>query len=108
MLVRVRNEIVHYKMSGPAPSFIKGLEQRGIVLPRPKEAGDADYAWARKISCTEGIRWAHNTACRVVRKLAEFAPQDHRAYIAGVDNFQEISMTDVEAWLTAMSSRVDT
>lgn len=105
ILVRLRNEIVHYKMFGPAPAVIKDLEQRGIVLPKPENAEGADYLWVQMISCTEGIRWANNTAYHVVHKLVEFVPQDRRDSITGLaSNFVEISAADVKATLEAMSA----
>ncbi len=106
ILVKLRNEIVHYKMAGPEPKVVKDLEQRGIAIAKPENAPEgAGYLWVQKISCTEGIRWANNTACRVVHELAGFAEQDGRASMAGLaDNFVEISAEDVEVMLRAMSS----
>jgi hypothetical protein len=106
ILVKLRNEIVHYKMSGPEPTVVRDLEQRGIALAKPENAPEgADYLWVQKISCTEGIRWANNTACRVVHKFAGFVPQDRRDSITGLaDNFVEISAADVKATLEAMSA----
>ncbi|MDQ7842104.1 MAG: hypothetical protein RDU83_13950 [bacterium] len=104
MLVRLRNEIVHYKMAGLPLGLLRDLEQRGIALPKPEKTQPADYLAMGKISCTEGIRWAHNTACRVVHRLVELAPPDrseNMAYLAS--GFVEITTADVEAALAAMS-----
>lgn len=90
LLCKLRNEVVHFKMQFEVPKYIQPLTQRGIALT----TGDsqADYPWPARISCTEGIRWAHNTACRTAQKLASFVPEDKREHIAiGLSNFQELT-----------------
>jgi hypothetical protein len=72
-LVKIRNDLVHYKMGLRIPPYVRDLQQRGIALERKETAL---FAWTDAISTVEGIRWAHNTACAVIRALAaEF----HRA-----------------------------
>ena len=74
LLIKVRNHFVHYKMKHKPPKFLKSLDDRGISLGSPTGTARADYAWAHKLSCSEGIRWAHNTVCDVVKELASFDP----------------------------------
>ena len=77
MLTKVRNELVHYKM-GWAPTFIRALAQRGIALKVEPEAEEArgGIAWGNRLSTTEGIRWAHNTAVATVQALARLFPEE--------------------------------
>jgi hypothetical protein len=90
-LVRIRNDIVHFKMGMQAPRYLRHLEERGIAITNPSAAEGVDYAWPDRLSSTEGIRWAHNTARRVVNGLVEFVPSEHRGLLAGmVENYREI------------------
>ncbi|MBI3129654.1 MAG: hypothetical protein HYZ11_18750 [Candidatus Tectomicrobia bacterium] len=98
LLVKVRNAIVHFKMGFDAPKCLPHLSQRGIALTAENKV-NADYSWPHKLSCTEGIRWAHNTACKVVQKLIEFVPEEKFPIpksMAG--NFIEISDQFVQEW----------
>jgi hypothetical protein len=94
-LIRVRNTMVHYKMENTAPSYMKALEDRKVVLIADSEA--SDYLWMHKLSCTEGIRWANNTATRTVHRLVELL-KDGKA-IPNIfnlaNNFIEISKDEV-------------
>ena len=77
LLTKVRNELVHYKM-GWAPKFVRILAQRGIafrVEPEAEKVGGG-IAWGHRLSTTEGIRWAHNTAVEVVQAMARLFPDD--------------------------------
>jgi hypothetical protein len=103
LLIRIRNDLVHYKMGSTPPKYIKPLEERGIILPSPgaEQGIDADYAWPSKLSCSEGIRWAHNTACETVQALVDFAPQDSREklpYVKLITNFEPISRSYAIDW----------
>ena len=60
LLVRVRNEFVHYKMSDLAPKFVGELQAKGVALRAPRAREGADYIWLHQLCSTEGIRWAHN------------------------------------------------
>lgn len=71
-LINVRNDLVHYKMESGIPSRVKDLEQRGIAIRI------SDSGWAKWIQTTEGIRWAHKTACETMREIIGFA--DHRSH----------------------------
>lgn len=73
LLIRVRNDVVHFKMEGKPPSYLKGLDQRGISLTAWTDSQDSDYVWPHKLSTSEGIRWAHNTACATIKALAYLA-----------------------------------
>jgi hypothetical protein len=96
LLVKVRNDFVHYKMHKPIPNYVQVLEQRSIALPASH--GGADYAWVHKLSSSEGIRWAHNTACRVVQALAQMIPDKHRDFLAMLaSGFVEIDESFAQA-----------
>jgi hypothetical protein len=100
LLVKVRNDVIHFKMEMEPPSYLRPLVDRGIALTAEASAAGADYAWPHKLSCTEGIRWAHNTACRVVNGLADFVPPEHRDLVAaGAHNFREIPEAEFREWL---------
>ena len=73
LLVRIRNDIVHYKMKFERPEYLRNFNSGNTITAKDEMA---DYPWAMRLSSTEGIRWAHNTACKVVQKLATFVP-DH-------------------------------
>ena len=66
LLIRVRNIFVHYKMTSTPPGFLQALDDRRISLVAPQVPTGGDFAWAHKLSSSEGIRWAHNTACNIV------------------------------------------
>ena len=76
ILIKIRNTFVHYKMKYEAPKFIKDLDEKRITLKSNKQDNNVDFAWAHKLSSSEGIRWAHNTACNVIQTLARYAPED--------------------------------
>jgi hypothetical protein len=83
MLIRVRNAIVHYKMEETTPAFVLDLNQRGIGLStKPPKGFEGRFMqpWVWEISTVEGIRWAHNTACRMVQKLIELMPTNVDEY----------------------------
>ena len=72
LLIKLRNSLVHYKMNFDIPKPVKDLKQRGIAL------GDPDSPWTSCVSTTEGMRWAHKTACETIRKMISFA--DHESH----------------------------
>ena len=95
LLLRVRNDFVHYKMYRSPPKYVKALEQRSIALSTGRK--EADYAWVHKLSSSEGIRWAHNTACRVVQALAQMIPDKQRDILAPLArDFVEIDASEAE------------
>jgi hypothetical protein len=75
MLVNLRNQLVHYKMSGKTPSFVHDLARRKIAIQPPEEGVSP---WLPKVSTLEGIAWAHRTACRTVREIIALFPEDKR------------------------------
>jgi len=52
------------------------LDEKGITLKLNKQNHNVDFAWAHKLSSSEGIRWAHNTACNIIQTLASYAPEN--------------------------------
>lgn len=64
LLIKIRNEIVHYKMNESSPNCFRDLEQRGISLAEKD-------TWPQNLSCLQGIKWAHNTACLTIRTLVD-------------------------------------
>ncbi|GEM_PF-2169383 len=90
LLVKIRNDFVHYKMEEKVPGYVKPLEDRGIALPAPSEFGD--YVWVHKLSTSEGIRWSHNTVCKVAKTLVSFIPEEHKPimFASLLQNFVEI------------------
>lgn len=80
-LIRVRNDLVHYKVLSQSPKYVKDLVQRGIALAPHVTVKWEDYSWPDKLSTSEGIRWAHNTACQAVEALVSFMPEIHRDMI---------------------------
>ncbi len=93
LLIKVRNAFVHYKMKFEIPSFLKPLQDLGIALkwePMP---------WASALSTSEGIRWAHNTACCTMRELLGFLPDTFHPMKFMWENYlSEISTDNVRAW----------
>ena len=70
LLISIRNALVHYRTDKRAPSCIEDLKRRKIAL-QDQHLGGA-FPWPHAISCTEGVRWAHNTACQTINKLMSF------------------------------------
>lgn len=67
LLIKLRNSLVHYKMNNDVPKAVKDLRQRGIAISK------SDIPWTSSISTTEGIRWAHNTVCEMMKEMIGFA-----------------------------------
>lgn len=100
LLIKVRNDFVHYKMKGTPPEYLKALDDRGISLVARSKVEGVDYAWPWKLSSSEGIRWAHNTACKIIDKLVSFMPADKAKAMAehSAKNFTPISDSHVREW----------
>lgn len=96
LLIKVRNTVVHFTMEMKPPSYIRILSERGIALTAVAAPEGADYAWPHKLSSTEGIRWAHNSTCRIIAALVEFIPSEHRLGVSA-SHFHEISAQDMQA-----------
>ena len=103
LLCRVRNDMVHFKMQFKAPKYIQTLEQRKVAFVR--SVGQTS-PWPLKLACTEGIRWAHNAACKVAQGLAAYVPEHQRQDLAGtVNSFVAIEASEVTTWLHARSGQ---
>jgi hypothetical protein len=99
LLCRVRNDVVHFKMQFQEPKYIRSLCDRKIALV---DEADEVGPWPHKLSSSEGIRWAHNTACAVVHQLVSFIPPNERDNLGHLAaNFAHISEAEVEAFLSA-------
>lgn len=101
LLIKVRNDLIHYKMSGRIPNYLKPLEDRGIAL-RDKGTTKETRAispWPHKLTCTEGVRWAHNTACNTVRALFDFGTDGWKEVNQPLlENFTPIPEADIIKW----------
>jgi hypothetical protein len=101
LLIKIRNEFIHYKMKDNSPKFLQNLEDRRISLVTPAP-GKGDYFWVHNLCSSEGIRWAHNTACSVVNKLFSFMPSNSPAagmISALTGNFSAIPESFARDWL---------
>ena len=109
LLVKVRNDLVHYKMQGSPPKYIADLSQRRIALTNDQVSTmGVDYLWPQKLSSTEGIRWAHNTVCKVVHKLVEFIPEEYRGVLGvSAPNYQEIPRERIREWFDKQGGATD-
>jgi hypothetical protein len=102
LLIKIRNDMIHYKMPTTPPKYVNHLSERGIALVAPsfKENG-ADYPWPSKLSCSEGIRWANNTASSTVQQLVQFVNTGYRDIIEGIaSNFITIPESFALNWYT--------
>lgn len=82
MLVKIRNDIVHYKMPATAPGYLKDLLAHGIALA-PYEGDTLGLStWPRELSTLEAIRWAVNTCHAVTFKIVEFAEAEEEEQAA--------------------------
>jgi hypothetical protein len=99
-LVTIRNALVHYKMDGKRPTCVDDLQQKGVALPR--EEG-ADGSWVWDVSCSEGIRWAHNTAARTIRAIhAMIGPAQQKWFDYAARGYDEITRADAEGYLRSL------
>ena len=102
LLIKVRNQFVHHKMEGKSPKYLKALDQRRVSLALPESTnGSNDHQWVERLSSSEGIRWAHNTVCDVIKSLYDFVPLEKTQVgpIALVNNFSPISDLHAKDWL---------
>ena len=95
-LTDVRNDLTHYKMGPEPPKYIDALSRRGIALTAVATVPGADHLWPSKLSSVEGIRWANNTASRMVAALVLLVPEEHRDLLClAAGNFVDISSSDL-------------
>ena len=67
-LVRIRNDLVHYKFEPKAPGYVADLRQRKVAL----QGDNVDKeGWPYAISSVKGLVWAHNVAGSVAGELAK-------------------------------------
>jgi hypothetical protein len=97
MLVRLRNEIVHYKMKSGTPSFVQPLIDRKIAFKHthPVSVGENSKfitIWIHDVSTSEAIRWGHNTVCEVVNEIYKLIPEGpaYKMFSHSASNFQLI------------------
>ncbi len=79
-LIRIRNELIHYKMAFTEPSFMKDLKRKKIALD------DVGTTWTHNISSLKGMFWAHNTICATIRELIDFATPETHPLLAQMKN----------------------
>lgn len=103
LVIKIRNDLVHYKMKDNLPKYLPSLVQRGIALKDPPEG---HFLWVHQLNTTEGIRWAHNTVCCIAHALVELIPKKREMeFIAEgmakdlLKNFKEIPKTIAEKFL---------
>ncbi len=74
-LVRVRNEVTHFKMASKTPKLVNDLARQGVFMTSPS-APRSEFPWPSRISCTEGIRWAINTLAAMASELHDWLAED--------------------------------
>lgn len=100
-LVKLRNEIVHYKMKSVPPKFFQNLSDRKIALQlTQKNKTDNEHHvqfWISEINCSEAMRWGYNTVCETVFALTKVVPPlASESVISHVpSNFQKIDTESV-------------
>lgn len=79
-LINVRDSFVHYKMGYEAE--YKGafdyLTKKGVALNSPDSPS---RFWVSDLSTFEGIRWAHNTALKIIKEIIDTAIKTDRHQI---------------------------
>jgi hypothetical protein len=102
LLIALRHELVHYKMGLKPPEVVKTLTLRGLASPAvPADAEDGGIVpWVARVSTAEGLRWAHNTACAIVRAIVDLAPAGASGmWTAAKFNFMQINEAAAREWL---------
>lgn len=96
MLVKLRNEIVHYKMKLKTPSFFQPLADRNIAFNHKLSVDEQKNSkiitiWINDINTTEAIRWGHNTVCNIVNEILNFIPVEQKSMFSDLaSNFKII------------------
>jgi hypothetical protein len=79
-LINVRDSFVHYKMGYEAE--YKGafdyLTKKGVAIDSPDSPS---RFWVSDLSTFEGIRWAHNTALKIIKDIIDMAIKTNRHQI---------------------------
>jgi hypothetical protein len=79
-LIKVRDSFVHYKM-GIDPEdegIFDYLVRKGVAINSPN---DPNRFWVSDLSTFEGIRWAHNTALKIISDIIDTAIKTNRHQI---------------------------
>jgi hypothetical protein len=76
-LIEVRDSFVHYKMevSVEYKGIFEYLVREGVARGSPD---DPSRFWVSDLSTLEGIRWAHNTAVKIIKEIIDTAIKTHR------------------------------
>ncbi len=76
-LINVRNSFVHYKMEidPEHKGVFDYLVKKGIAINSPN---DLNRFWVFDLSTFEGIRWAHNTALKIIKDIIDTAIKTNR------------------------------
>lgn len=79
-LIKVRDSFVHYKMAFEPENegIFDYLVREGIAIKSPK---DTNRFWAHDLCTFEGIRWAHNTAIKIIKNIIDTAIKTDRHQI---------------------------
>lgn len=96
-LISIRNDITHYKMYKPVGKYMKDLQNRKITFgsTRPEDYW-VTQPWVEQLNCSEGIRWAYNTACKTLHTLLDLQDPGPGAYgFYKKENFPLISEDEV-------------
>ena len=106
VLIKLRNELTHYKMGMHHPKFVETLKQRNVLLPGPRDPPEnLMSAWVWDVSTINGIIWAHNTAAAVVQRLVACDEKDVRNGKSGASNFPPLDTAAFRAHLNAMGPK---
>lgn len=79
-LIKVRDSFVHYKMAlePEDKGIFDYLVRQGIALNTPN---NPSRFWAHDLCTFEGIRWAHNTALKIIKDIIDTAIKTNRHQI---------------------------
>lgn len=79
-LIKVRDTFVHYKMAlePEDKGIFDYLLKKGIALNTPN---NPSRFWANDLCTFEGIRWAHNTALKIIKGIIDIAIKTNRHHI---------------------------
>lgn len=95
-LVKLRNELVHYKMDFKPPFSFIVFKNKRIFLR------DQDISWVTAVSTLEGIRWAHNTVIDIIMEIAHFSKNETHPILPILTEmpfFSQIKKKEVEYWI---------
>jgi hypothetical protein len=87
-LIKIRNDLIHYKMGDNPPGYFRDLQAKKIALSIEP---DTALTWTDRLCSLEGIRWANNTACKTVHSIFNLVPEGVNQMFFGLaSNFREI------------------